>query len=125
MLLSDLVRDSKIETQVLDKCLLHTFYETGPSARERRIRREERWVCQSLVGRGAYGTVYLEKCDLGGKPKLRAVKEIKKYVVPGEELDYMRDLEAVAKFSNQKVTVPISSFDKPQSNMRASIRIAS
>lgn len=107
-LLSDLVRDSKIETQVLESGLQHTFYETGRSARERHVPREERWVRQALVGRGAYGTVYLEKCESGDITKLRAVKEIKKWVVPGEELDYMRELEAVAKFSHQNVTHPPS-----------------
>ncbi|ETS75320.1 hypothetical protein PFICI_12264 [Pestalotiopsis fici W106-1] len=101
-LVSDLVRDSKIETEWLGSCLRHVFYDTGPSAKQRRIRREETWVRQKFVGRGAYGCVYLEQCEIGSSQKLRAVKEIKKSVVPGEELDYMRELEAVAKFSHQK-----------------------
>lgn len=105
-LASDLVRDSKIETEWLDSCLRHVFYESGPSARLRRICREERWVRQKFVGRGAFGNVYLEQCEVGSSQKLRAVKEIKKSVIPGEELDYMRELEAVAKFSHQKVGPP-------------------
>ncbi|KAJ6440644.1 C2HC5 finger protein [Purpureocillium lavendulum] len=102
LLLSDLVRDSKLETEVLASCFQHVFYDTGKSALERRVRREERWVRKTFIGRGAYGSVYLEECDRGGGDKtLRAVKEIKKSVAPGDDLDYTRELEAVAKFSHQ------------------------
>lgn len=97
--LSDLVLDSKIETERLDSGLRHIFYDTGPSASQRRVRREENWVREKFVGRGSFGNVYLEKCDSG---KLRAVKEIQKFVKPGEKLDYMRELEAVAKFSHRR-----------------------
>ncbi|KAI0148960.1 kinase-like domain-containing protein [Pestalotiopsis sp. NC0098] len=101
-LLSDLVHDSKIETQLVGSCIQHTFYDTGSSAKQRRVRREERWVRQKFVGQGAYGRVYLEQCETGGSSRLRAVKEIKKSVTIGEEIDYVRELEAVAKFSHQK-----------------------
>ncbi|KAK6835190.1 hypothetical protein PG987_009884 [Apiospora arundinis] len=56
------------------------------------------------LGRGAYGIVYLEKCITdntdGHKQRRRAVKEVLKCVATGEELDYVRELEAIAKFSN-------------------------
>ena len=100
---SDLVRDSKIETEDLGTCILHVFHETGQSASERRVRREERWMRQALLGRGAYGTVYLEKCGHGGSEKPRAVKEIKKVLVPYKQLDYSRELEAIMKFSHERV----------------------
>lgn len=105
-LLSDLVRDSKLETQLLGSSIQHIFYDTGSSAKQRRVRREERWARQKFVGQGAYGRVYLEQCETGGSSRLRAVKEIKKSVTIGEEIDYMRELEAVAKFSHQKVNAP-------------------
>jgi hypothetical protein len=98
---SDLVRDSKIETERVGLGFRHIFYDTGPSASQRRVRREENWIRQKFVGRGAYGNVYLERCDSG---KVRAVKEIQKFVQPGEEIDYMRELEAVAKFSHRNVS---------------------
>lgn len=102
---SDLVRDSKIETEFSDSCFRHVFYDTGESAKQRRVRREERWVRRNFVGRGAYGSVYLEQCVTGTSKKIRAVKEVKKSVVAGQELDYVRELEAVAKFSHQKVSL--------------------
>ncbi|KAI1861560.1 hypothetical protein JX265_009527 [Neoarthrinium moseri] len=115
-LLSDLVRDSKIETEFLDSCIQHVFYETGPSARERRVRKEERWVRREFIGRGAYGSVYLEQSKVDSSYKLRAVKEIKKSVAPGEEVDYIRELEAVAKFSHQKkyLTTPFPESETRQ-----------
>ncbi|KAK5988212.1 Serine/threonine-protein kinase RAD53 [Cladobotryum mycophilum] len=99
---SDLVRDSKIETEVHDACIQHTFYESGLSARKRLIRREERWARESCLGQGAYGRVYLERCVHGTEQKLRAVKEVKKFVVPGQDLEYLRELEAIIKFSNPR-----------------------
>ncbi|KAI2618231.1 kinase-like domain-containing protein [Hypoxylon sp. NC1633] len=99
-LLSDIVRDSKLETEIFNTHTQHVLYITGHSARERHVRREERWVRDRFLGQGAYGTVYLERCDQGNK--LRAVKEIKKCVVAGKRLEYMRELEAVMKFSHPK-----------------------
>ncbi|KAK8137469.1 hypothetical protein PG984_002962, partial [Apiospora sp. TS-2023a] len=100
--LSDLVQDSKLETETLDSYTQHIFYETGRTAHQRRVRRSEKWVRQRFLGRGSYGTVHLERCITGDEQeeRLRAVKEIKKYIVSGEELDYARELEAIAKFSN-------------------------
>lgn len=102
---SDIVRDSKLETKIFNSHTQHVFYISGPSARDRRIRKEERWVRDRFLGRGAYGTVYLERCEQGDSSnKLRAVKEIRKFVVEGEELEYTRELEAISKFSHPKVS---------------------
>ncbi|KAJ4199955.1 hypothetical protein NW767_007935 [Fusarium falciforme] len=102
LLLSDLVRDSKINTEFLESCIQHVFHEAGRSLKQRLVRREERWVRQRYLGQGAYGTVYLEKREDGGTGELRAVKELKKSVVPGHELDYARELEAIMKFSHPR-----------------------
>ncbi|RSL58393.1 hypothetical protein CEP54_007783 [Fusarium duplospermum] len=101
-LVSDLVRDSKINTEFLESCIQHVFHETGQSLKQRLIRREERWVRQRYLGQGAYGTVYLERREDGGTEELRAVKELKKSVGAGQELDYARELEAIMKFSHPR-----------------------
>lgn len=107
--LSDLVRDSRIDTEFLESCVQHVFHEAGRSAGSRRVRREERWVRQEpLLGRGRYGEVYLEKCHEGGIELSRAIKIVKKFVVVGEELDYARELEAIMKFSHPKVCCSIA-----------------
>ncbi|CAM1507760.1 Fc.00g046080.m01.CDS01 [Cosmosporella sp. VM-42] len=101
-LFSDLVRDSKIETESLGSYIRHVFHEAGRSVGERLVRREERWVRQKYLGQGTYGTVYLEKSEDGAGDRLRAVKEVKKFVVLGQELDYARELEAIMKFSHPR-----------------------
>lgn len=100
-LLSDLVLDSRLEaTKPSPDCTLHVSFLPGPSARQRRVRVEERWTRDGCLGRGAFGTVWREKCEQGGQTRLRAIKEIKKSIATGEDIDYTRELEAVTKFSH-------------------------
>jgi hypothetical protein len=102
--LSDLVHDSRLETEIFTNYIKHVFYVSGWSARERHVRKEERWVRDQFLGQGAYGVVYRERCDQDeNNIKLRAVKQIRKFAVPGKELDYTRELEAIIKFSNPRV----------------------
>jgi len=102
MPLPDLVLDSKIETILLGNGHVeHVFHTPGDaSSGTRRVRRVERWARDTFLGRGAYGSVYLERCNVGNK--LRAVKEIKKAVVVGRALEYTRELEAIFKFFHSK-----------------------
>ncbi|KAM0441198.1 hypothetical protein ACHAPT_000504 [Fusarium lateritium] len=102
--LSDLVRDSQIETRPLGSHgVEHVLYETGRSARRRRVPKTELWTRGRQLGQGYFGTVHLQTCTDGGMDRLRAVKEVKKFVVVGQEVDYNRELEAIMKFSNDKV----------------------
>ena len=101
----DLVRDSKLETRFLSGYTSHVYYESGHTARERVIPREERWKRVKHIGGGAYGKVYLEKCVEGRRHvDLRAVKQIPKPLQPAKLMNYNRELEAIAKFSHQKVS---------------------
>lgn len=102
MSIPDIVADARVETEAWQDYYIHTYYTPGLSARERLIRTQERWRRQCELGRGAYGTVYLETC-VDGQRKLRAVKEMKRTGEVGQEADYMRELEAIYKFSHQKV----------------------
>ncbi|KAM5348861.1 hypothetical protein ACJ41O_008684 [Fusarium nematophilum] len=98
--LPDIVHDSKIETQAVGDGFEHVFHEVGTSARERRFRRVERWTRDRVLGRGAFGVVHLERHEYDGREVVRAVKEINK-TVGGQKMDYVRELEAVMKFSNR------------------------
>ncbi|CAH0047665.1 unnamed protein product [Clonostachys solani] len=98
--LSDLVHDSKIETVVNGTCTEHVYHEPGRSLHERNRRRVERWDREGMLGKGSYGVVYQERRQ--GSDKVRAVKEISTNVAAGEQLDYYRELEAIAKFSHDK-----------------------
>ncbi|KAK5654581.1 hypothetical protein OQA88_7210 [Cercophora sp. LCS_1] len=100
--LSDLVRDSEIEATVFNDHTIQIVHRVGRSARQRVVRIEERWEREGCLGRGAYGTVYKERCGSGSRQRVRAVKEINKSIVAGEEIDHTRELEAIAKFSHPR-----------------------
>ncbi|KAI0890143.1 kinase-like domain-containing protein [Annulohypoxylon maeteangense] len=101
--LPDIVRDSRLDTEIFAAYTQHIVYVSGSSARERHVPKKERWVRDQFLGQGAYGTVHLERCERNdGTTKLRAVKQIKKYNVAGKELEYMRELEAISKFSHNR-----------------------
>lgn len=65
---------------------------------------EERWERGRNLGAGSFGTVWLEKLVTeNDEEKYRAVKGIRKGVQRSKAIDYSRELEAIAKFSHQKV----------------------
>ena len=101
---SDLVRDSKLETTFYEKYTQHVYHVSGAHPRQRKIRKEECWEkCRSL-GRGSFGSVQLEKLITdSSEERHRAVKKIKKSIQPFSAIDYNRELEAIAKFSHEKV----------------------
>ncbi|KAK1758922.1 kinase-like domain-containing protein [Echria macrotheca] len=100
--LPDLVRDSEIEATVFENYTIQVIHKVGRSARQRVVRIEERWVRDGCLGAGAYGIVYKERCEGASPSRVRAVKEIKKCAVGGEEIDHTRELEAIAKFSHPR-----------------------
>lgn len=99
----DLVQDSKLETEFLDGSTVHTFIE--PYGRNRRTSRKEYWRPERHLGRGGFGHVQLERCTTGErKDAMRAVKIINKRSGPTRKpLDFNRELEAIAKFSHNRV----------------------
>ena len=101
---SDLVRDSKLETEFGLGYTQHVYHVSGDNPRQRKMRIEERWVRGRNLGTGSFGTVWLEKLVTeNGEEKYRALKEIRKGVQRPKAIDYSRELEAIAKFSHQKV----------------------
>jgi hypothetical protein len=103
---SDLVRDSRLDTTFAAGATHHAFLVSDPALRQRRRRVEERWERRRRLGGGSFGTVWLEGCTEGRKKgELRAVKEILKSTggSVANATDYGRELEAIAKFSNEKV----------------------
>jgi hypothetical protein len=104
--LTDLVLDYKIETVFFAEGSQTRHVRTlGSSTRRQQLRVEEMWQRQRVLGQGAYGTVWLERCVEGrDKNAVRAVKEIKKdqTVAPS---NLHRELEAIFKFSHEKVSL--------------------
>jgi hypothetical protein len=104
--LPDLVRDSKLETRIIDNdYYVHTYYESDPKSRRRAVARLEHWQRQRLIGGGSYGSVWLEKCVKGRHDiQVRAVKKISTPIHQHPKpIDYNRELEAIAKFSHPNV----------------------
>jgi hypothetical protein len=103
----EMVRDARLETSYLDGCVQHARYtadsHTGRTP-QRPSRTLETWERQKELGRGTFGTVSLELCTSGDrKGMLRAVKEILKDTRSAAPIDYERELEAMIKFSHEKV----------------------
>jgi hypothetical protein len=101
---SDLIKDSKLHTKFESELITPTFLESTTIAgrRGRRRERNEVWKRKRHLGIGIFGTVWLEECVSEGK--LRAVKEVRKSVPSLESIDFNRELEAIARFSQQKVS---------------------
>ncbi|CAH0033640.1 unnamed protein product [Clonostachys rhizophaga] len=103
---SDLVRDSKLETIIASNASVvrHISYVSNPRMRQRRLKKEETWRRRKKLGSGSFGCVWLEeRLDGDDTGRLRAVKEItKSREGKRSEIDYNRELEAIAKFSHSK-----------------------
>jgi hypothetical protein len=103
---NDFVRDSELATEILSEELcVHTIHESDHLSGSRGAPRLEYWQRHKIIGRGSYGSVRLEKCVKGRRDsQVRAVKQITIAGLPqAKSLDYSRELEAIAKFSQPKV----------------------
>ncbi|TGJ76816.1 hypothetical protein E0Z10_g10823, partial [Xylaria hypoxylon] len=102
---SDLVQDLRLETSVgFDGVTQHTYAYSEPHGGQRAMPVTENWKQSRLLGRGGFGSVWLEACVSGPRQgELRAVKEVKKQDISADAtIDYGRELQAVAKFSHRK-----------------------
>jgi hypothetical protein len=101
--LPDLVLDSRLHTEFRESITVHSYHEIGGG---RRFFREEHWKQERFLGRGGFGQVRLERCitQRTKQNSLRAVKVINKPLHPSESLDLNRELEAIAKFSHDRVS---------------------
>ena len=110
---SDLVRDSKLECTISSNSTVHVKHVSDPATGLRRVRTEELWQRTKQLGQGGFGIVWLEKCTSGpNNGKARAVKCIAKVLAEPSRassvVDYNRELEAIAKFSQERVRDPFS-----------------
>lgn len=102
--LPELVRDSHLEA---------TFHPNADIPNEtthlrywgRRRPQKERWARQKMLSRGGFGIVWLEKRESQSPEAydFRAVKQLDIAKTRAEQRDCVRELEALAKFSQAKV----------------------
>jgi len=108
MRLPDLVTDTELTTSIEKECTIHVLDEFEG---RKRVQLKQKWRRSKYLGRGAYGSVWLEEC-VDGEPHdapLRAVKQIRKFGHGNKQIDYHRELEAIMKFSNRRVRLPLRS----------------
>jgi len=102
--LPDLVADSKLETEYNIESTIHTYYESSATGQKRGTLRREVWKVTRRIGHGGFSRVYLEECITGHRDvKVRAVKKIPSGGQTLTKRECIRELEAIAKFSQPKV----------------------
>ncbi|CAG9990279.1 unnamed protein product [Clonostachys byssicola] len=107
---NDLVQDSKLDTALIDhdgNSVQHTLYISSHRSRRRPRKVEETWKRSRKIGSGTFGNVWLQECVDGKNEnigRLRAVKVIAKTKCGdgSAPIEYNRELEAIAKFSQSK-----------------------
>lgn len=103
--LPDLVRDSRLTTPVFDSAqTVHEYEESGNGARL--VRRREAWDREARpIGRGGFSLIWLERrrTEVSTVVPTRVLKEISLADSRTRTADYIRELEAIAKFSHRKV----------------------
>ncbi|KUM60481.1 hypothetical protein ACN42_g6647 [Penicillium freii] len=102
----DWVFDSKLETHFPPGGkyeTVHTYYEQE-SISQRPIKKSEHWQREKKIGDGGFGEVWLERCTKGNSHghDVRAIKQME----VRRQVDYGRELEAIAKFSHTKACLP-------------------
>jgi len=101
-LVSDLVADSKLDTIFKKGFTIHHVQTPDTTPLLGRNRKKQKWERSKELGRGSFGTVWLQKLVGGGDSDAgeRAVKQIEKR----STIDYSHELDAIAKFSQDKVS---------------------
>ncbi|KAI8717844.1 Autophagy-related protein 1 [Fusarium sp. LHS14.1] len=101
--LPELVRDSHLEATFYPKARFpnettHLKYQGRGRAQQ------EKWIRQEMLGSGGFGAVWLERRDPGSSTtyNFRAVKQLNIGKNKSRQRDCVRELEALAKFSQAK-----------------------
>ena len=94
---TELLEDFKLVTRFEGDQIEHLYDECDRTSSRRVVKRYERWERVRLLGHGAFGTVWLEKCVAGKQVgSLRATKDIRS---SNGRVDYAPELEALSKLS--------------------------
>ncbi|KAM3551335.1 hypothetical protein MY1884_007773 [Beauveria asiatica] len=102
--LNDLVHDTKLSCRVFRHHTMQDSY-IAEVAGKRPTKQEVKWDHIKILGRGSFGLVWLQQCvSKPSQGQLRAVKDILKDPNCRDgRFNYNRELEAIAKFSQERV----------------------
>ena len=101
--LPDLVRDSRLVTEVKDGITKHSYRFSDPENNTRLRTAHVCWQRERKIGEGGFGSVHIERRINGSKlkqPKVRAVKRIRH----AKHQNFVDELVAAAKFSHIQVS---------------------
>ena len=99
----DLLDHFKLEAEIFPEYTLHITYQAN---RTRGVREkvERRWKRMERIGEGAFGQVWRELlCQSGNSQEARAVKVVDKQRMRMYNVDFKKELLALAKFSKNEV----------------------
>ena len=88
------IGDHKLDTEFFTGYVQHTTFRSDASRGRRRVKVVKKWYRDRELGRGSFGTVFLEKSE---KEEYRAVKEIAKDKNSTVKIDYRRELMELVK----------------------------
>ncbi|CAI7579407.1 unnamed protein product [Penicillium pancosmium] len=103
--LSDLVLDTQIRVEFDSQVVFRFTFESSrvPGKYVRRQERRQAWKEDRFLGGGSFGDVYLHKCSSSeNETQLQAVKTIDKARMAKQKIDFYKEIEAIAKFSQRK-----------------------
>ena len=83
----------KLDTKFFAGHVQHTTFHSDAAKGKRRVKEVKSWYRNREIGRGSFGTVFLERSERG---EYRAVKEIAKDKGSRIKIDYRRELMAMA-----------------------------
>ncbi|KAL8869941.1 MAG: hypothetical protein Q9174_003897 [Haloplaca sp. 1 TL-2023] len=95
----DFIDSFQLPVSIESSYVEHTYRYTDVARGIRNATRVERWSRSPELGRGGFGTVYLETETKGS---VRAVKEVPKRAGRGKTMDFLREVLAMAHFSKEE-----------------------
>ena len=121
------MRDTRLDTAFEGDFTVHHHDDSDDENNTRSMRRSEYWQRMHRLGHGAYGDVWLQKCVQGKRNyELRAVKIIPLLNLKNMKKSYVTELEAIAKFSQKRVSsVALSVWNEVANGRATSTRNAS
>ena len=98
----DLIEHFRQDAVVTRECITHIEYRACRARGIHKEKVEKRWYRERTIGHGAFGRVWLEVTREDGNVQERALKIIDKSRMLSLDVDYKKELLALAKFSKDK-----------------------
>ena len=93
----------KLDTEFINGHIRQTTFHSDTSQGRRRVAVVKNWHRDRELGRGNFGTVFLERTEEG---ECRAVKDIAKQKNSRIAIDYRRELMAMTRLEKVRIWTP-------------------